>query len=398
MGALTPTQLDWRVSPRIHNAESARRRWPERFERLAPALGRGDPVADDLIAAFERDGNAAGPGGRAAWHGWVDRAVGIAPLGDGMPPELAAFRASLETPAFAVPARIERASEAFFGTGMAGGLSLGVRSLVRGYAAPAGNKPLVLSGQLQSRAARRIGETAAFVHAVYQPGGLLGGEAVALCGRVRLMHARVRYLCLSDPRWKLHAWGLPINQHDMLATILLFSSVWIDGVVELGVGLDHGAREDLVHLWRLVGHYLGVEPSLLPTCYADAVADQTFIHQTQGPPDDDSIALVRAYLSAGPKANTPTLLATARRRFASWLIAQLNPDIAAGLAPALGRPTQRIGVQALARGVSPAHSLRRWLLPHAGPNNGRAYWARVLSHSPGATAPRFDLPPALRRA
>lgn len=396
MRDVSPARFDWRESSRIHRAERARRRWPTHFEQLAPALGRGDPLADALIASVD-GGSVDGGKGTGYAPSWIDQAVGIAPLTDPTP-ELAAFRASLETPGFAVPARLERASEAFFSTGMAGGLSLGVRSLVRGYAAPAGNKPLVLSGQLQSRAARRIGETAAFVHAVYRPGGLLGGEAVALCGKVRLMHARVRHLCLADPRWDLRAWGLPINQHDMLATILLFSSVWMDGVVTLGLELDHGAREDLVHLWRLVGHYLGVEPSLLPTRYAQAVADQTFIHQTQGPPDEDSLALVRAYLSAGPNPDSPSLLATARRRFGSWLIAELNPDIAEGLAPALGRPRRRISVRALARTVSPAHALRQWVLPHAGAKHGRAYWAKVLAHSPGAAAPRFDLPPALRRA
>lgn len=390
MGASSPNRFDWRTSARIHGAQQARARWPDRFESLTPALGRGDPLADALVARMAR--------AQPSRSSLIDQAVGRAPLTPDAPAEARAFRDSLATPDFAVPARLARAAEAFFATGMAGGLSLGVRSLVRGYAAPAGNKPLVLSGQLETRAARRIGETAAFVHAVYQPGALLGSDAVAICGRVRLMHARVRHLCLQDTRWRLHEWGLPINQHDMLATVLLFSSVWMDGTEQIGVPLDQGGREDIVHLWRVVGHYLGVEPELLPTSHAEAVEAQTFIHATQGPPDDDSRALVSAYLNAGEAETALRGVARMRRRLAGWLIAELNPDIAPGLRSALGEAPRRLAITTLARGVSPAVALRKRLRPELGPRNGRAYWARVLDQSPGASAPRFDLPLALRRA
>ena len=47
---------------------------------------------------------------------------------------------------------------------------------------------------------------------------------------MRLLHASIRYLIQHhDPTWKAE-YGLPVNQEDMVGTLLSFSSLIIDGL------------------------------------------------------------------------------------------------------------------------------------------------------------------------
>src|SRR5690606_6100879 len=143
--------------------------------------------------------------------------------------------------------RVDRAGKLFFRSGPAGGITLGAKSLVGGYCSPGGNKPLAFSGALESQVSRRLAETGRFVVATNTAGALRpGGEAWAITLRVRLMHAQVRRLLLRSGRWRSELWGAPINQHDMAATSLLFSVVFLSGLRELGVPVTREEAEDYV--------------------------------------------------------------------------------------------------------------------------------------------------------
>src|SRR5690606_36167406 len=132
--------------------------------------------------------------------------------------------------------QIDRAGTVFFRAGVLGGIALGMRSLVYGYASPVGNKPLAFTGALEQKAQRRLAETSRFVAAVCEKGGLAPGRpGFSYSIHVRLMHAQVRKMALADERWDRERWGLPINQHDTLATVLLFSVVFLDGLERLGL-------------------------------------------------------------------------------------------------------------------------------------------------------------------
>lgn len=57
-----------------------------------------------------------------------------------------------------------------------------------------------------------------------------GGMKVGGCGwsavlRVRLLHSAVRVRLGEQPKWDAAAWGVPINQEDLLVTQLAFSQV-----------------------------------------------------------------------------------------------------------------------------------------------------------------------------
>ncbi|MDP1828994.1 MAG: oxygenase MpaB family protein [Archangium sp.] len=267
--------------------------------QLGAALLRADPLADAVVSeAFRK----LQPG-----RGWaqVQRALdrGIASVPDAHPAIAALFTQVEQVPSFVDWEVLDRAGALLLRTGYFGGLVLGLYSLPYGYASPAGNKPLALSGRLIEQAPRRLFETARFVHAACLPGALLrGGEAFKIAVKVRLMHAQVRRLLWDSGRWSRDAWGEPINQHDMSATTLLFSLVVLDGIRKLGFRVTTREAEDYTQLWRYVGWLMGAELELLPSTEVEAVRLAQLIMATQGEPDEDARALTRALLGVGGQA------------------------------------------------------------------------------------------------
>jgi hypothetical protein len=64
--------------------------------------------------------------------------------------------------------------------------------------------------------------------------------------------------------------GRPVNQEDMLGTLLLFSVSTLQTLDKLGVTLTSGERDAWLHTWAVVGHLLGIDPRLLPRSPAEA--------------------------------------------------------------------------------------------------------------------------------
>ncbi|KYF52524.1 hypothetical protein BE08_44075, partial [Sorangium cellulosum] len=285
-----------RTTPaRFQDTAEARRRFGDRLDRLAPFLLRVDPAADAVVDAF-----ASMPPGQGFRLLEAALARGVDAVPDA-PAELRALFAAVDhVPLWVDWDAVDRGGTTFLRTGMLGGILLAMQALILGYASPGGNKPLVFSGRLREQAPRRLGETSRFVHAVSLAGGMRrSGEGFAITVKVRVMHAQVRRLIRASGRWKTELWGEPINQHDMVATALLFSVAVLDGFDKLGYHIPPAQKEDLVHLWRYVAHVIGVEQELIPGSYAEARRLAEMIYATQGAPDNDSRLLVSALLSHG---------------------------------------------------------------------------------------------------
>ena len=275
---------------RVHREAWARRRFGAEADRLFAALERVDPVADELVAWLDHrpfDLMAA----------WAEHGSDVELPG----PVRALVESIAEPPAWIDWVRVDRARRLFERAGIFGGMVLSLRSLMGGYIAPAGNKPLAFSGRLREQAPRRVAETARFVTAVAAPGGLrAGAPGWQISVHVRLMHAQVRRLLGQSGRWDRAQWAEPINQHDMLATVLLFSEVYVEGLRLLGFAVSDQEAEDWVHLWCVVGWLMGTEVELLPRDYAQAQRQRELIQATQGEPDADSRALAAALLGSPP--------------------------------------------------------------------------------------------------
>jgi hypothetical protein len=386
------------VPARVIDLPRARARYGERIDTLVSYLDRVDPLADEAVAAIE----AMPPG--TGWRAVEEAAAhGIARV-TGAPPALRALFAQIEAiPVWCDWRVIDQAGSMLLRAGPLGGIVLGVKSLVHGYASPGGNKPLIMTGRLEQQAARRLNETARFVQAVCRPRGMRpGGDGWQIAVRVRLIHAQVRRMILRSGRWQPDLWGQPANQHDTAGTSLLFSLSVIEGLRALGVQVGRRETEQYIQLWRLVSHVLGVAPEINPGSFTDAENLAELIQATMGEPDEDSRALTRALLDA-PRAGMTTeaeLRNAARRtRFAEAMCRHLVGD---ELADKLGVPrtSWRFTVPLVRRLVSGAELVRANVpfgdLPAL--LVGARYWDRVVEEGLAGGAWDFALPDRLKAA
>jgi hypothetical protein len=374
---------------RLQRRVEAQARFGDLPERLIPYFDRKDPLADAVVAALA----GASPARR---HQLIDAAL-EGNLSDAPAPLRELIILARDVPPWLDWNRLRRAHEVFIRPGVLGGITLGLRSLVFGYAAPAGNKPLALSGRLKERAGRRLAETGKFVTAVTALDGLRPGAlGWQLVLKVRLMHAEVRRLVLASGRWSQVDWGEPINQHDMLATILLFSNVFIDGIRLLGVHVTREEADDYQHLFRWVGELIGVDPRLLPASHAEATRLAELILLTQGEPDDDSRELVAALLegplqvakSARERRRAETQVAVSHGLCRSLIGDDLADALGVRRDPhrhlALGvRTTLRV-LESARRGVPRVNELVQLL--------GSRYWEATVKQGLGGVPAQYELP------
>lgn len=271
----------------------------DKERRLAGFLLREDPLADAVVDALT-------PFSRAEQEVLVSRMLSLDP--GPLPGPLATMHAWLrDVPLWFDVEHGNIGGEVLLRNGLLAGLVLAFKSLVLGYCSPAGNKPLLLTGRLTGpEVNRRLTETARFVEAVSQPGGVsFGAPGFIATVRVRLIHARVRQGLRRSAKWRAAEWGAPINQYDMAGTVLLFSAILIEGLRQLGVSVSEREEAANLHLWRYVGRVMGVEDELLCTSTAEAQRLGTMIETSQGLPDLDSRKLTDALIFSGVDRGEP---------------------------------------------------------------------------------------------
>ncbi|WP_280247445.1 MULTISPECIES: oxygenase MpaB family protein [Nocardia] len=265
------------------------------YARRFTALG--DPLADAVVEMARR--RPAGEG-RAMFEQALTQ--GIDTVSD-PPPELTAFFRGVETPYWADADQLDLAARVIGRTGPLGLAALSMGALLGGYLAHRVTKPLVITGDLERMAARRIAETTHWFVQVIRPGALkpyAAGWTATL--RVRLMHALVRAGMSRRPDWDWQAWDHPINQSQMAGTTTLFALAVLSGSETLGARFTPHEKAAVYHHWRVVGHLLGVDPQILPTNERDAARLMSLQAAYEfGTPDTDSQRLARALLQAiGP--------------------------------------------------------------------------------------------------
>jgi len=187
-------------------------------------------------------------------------------------------------------------------------LLLGHYSLPACYAARNGVQVLHVTGYLSKNPSPRLLETAQFVCDVMAPAGLeAGGAGIRSAQKVRLTHAAVRHL-IAQHDWN-PAYGLPVNQEDMIGTLLTFSTLILDGLKKMGFAISTADADAYIHTWKVVGHLSGVQPALLPDDAADAQALLLAIQRRQIAASPEGAQLARALLEMLQEATRGSLFA-----------------------------------------------------------------------------------------
>ncbi|WP_216694552.1 oxygenase MpaB family protein [Dietzia psychralcaliphila] len=284
---------------------------PAERVRISEALMSGDPPADAVLGAIERGGTSMAR---------VREALGAAVAGEPPPPgepaEVVEFvRSVAEIPDWVDPDLADHGARVCLRAGLTGQDVLGDLALLGGYRPAATTEVLTSTGRLTGEGtSTRVAETMAWWHAVAAPDGWRpGSPGWEMTVHVRLMHARVNRAMLAEG-WDVRAKGLPINQADMAATNGLFSATFLLGTSVLGVPHPPADGRAVMHLWRWMGHVMGVDSSFLHDHPRRALRDMYHFLRTSPPPDANSAVLAQALLESYGLTDFPRL-ATARRRF-----------------------------------------------------------------------------------
>ena len=85
----------------------------------------------------------------------------------------------------------------------------------------------------------------------------------------------------SKAPWDTATLGVPINQEDMVGTLMTFTWLILDGLAKLGNSLTPEDQQAYFETWLVVGRLMGVDADLLPATVADARALTALIEQRQ---------------------------------------------------------------------------------------------------------------------
>ena len=264
----------------------------------------GDPLADEVVAGlFDPDDV---DGCRTLLRGLVDQPDPhrVDPVFDDYLERTGAI------PDWADVDRVARGQDVFERWGVPISVALFCASLPSAYACARGVHALAQTARLETDTRRRIMETGQFLIDALGPDGLEpGGPGIVAIQRVRLMHAAVRHLILAHqrevaaghtrpgpPPWQ-DEWGMPINQEDLLGTLMSFSYTVVGPLPKLGVDIDESDREDYLYIWRVIGTMLGVRDELIPRTTAESTRVVDLIRERNYAHSADGVAMTRALVA-----------------------------------------------------------------------------------------------------
>lgn len=196
-------------------------------------------------------------------------------------------------------AQMARAQNLFALNGPEMLVALGFYSLPASYAAKKGVQVIYRSAFLRDRPVRRVFETTQMVIDVLSPCGFdPQGRGRVTVEKVRLMHAAVRHLTLSDAAqpWDSAALGVPVNQEDLAGTLMTFSYLVLDGLARLGIDVAVDDQEAYLAIWVSIGRLLGMRSEMFPSSVVEAKLLTQIIYERQIAPSPEATQLTRALL------------------------------------------------------------------------------------------------------
>ena len=176
--------------------------------------------------------------------------------------------------------------------GMLGGV------LVEGFSTNI-SKSFYITGRLRDSGVRRLRQNNRHMVEIFLPGGLERyGEGWKLSVRVRLIHARVRYLLENSDDWDEAAWGAPVSAAHLGFAIAAFSARLLKHMRALGASFDDEEAASFMQVWRYCGHLMGIPDTILFEDEADALRMFEIGGICEPPIEFESILMANALIRA----------------------------------------------------------------------------------------------------
>lgn len=348
----------------------------EMAERYVRHTLQGDAPADAVMKAL--DGAPA-----ARQHEWMHQGLEHGPAAIPDAPE--ALRALLadaaRVPDWFDPALTRAGCRAFHGhSEMFIGAFVGA-VLIEGFSTLI-SKSFNITGRLVDQGTRRLKQNNRHLSEIFLPGGLdRDGDGWKLSVRIRLMHARVRFLLERSADWDAMAWGAPLSAAHIGFATAAFSGLLLKRVRMLGVHLSAEEARSFMLVWRYSGHLMGVAPELQVATEAEALRLHRIGLMCEPPPDLESIVLANGLINAAPLVAGITDAAERRalvRRIYAISRALIGPELAEQLRYP---PSRGFGTLAVLRARNRLDQMLRRLFPALDRHRRVGQFGRMLGLS-----------------
>ena len=178
--------------------------------------------------------------------------------------------------------------------GMVGGV------LVEGFSTNIA-KSFFLTGRLRDQGVRRLKQNNRHMLEIFMPGGMerhADGWTHSL--RVRLVHARLRYLLAKSDEWDIDELGLPLSSAHLGFAISAFSARLLKHLKSLGASFDEEERRSFMAVWRYSGYLMGIPETILFRDEADALEIFRIGRICEPPPSVESIVMASSLINSAP--------------------------------------------------------------------------------------------------
>ena len=163
----------------------------------------------------------------------------------------------LEYAAFAPGVRMfHRNSQVILGAFVAGVLIEGFTTNIA--------KSFFITGRVRDQGVRRLGQNNRHMMEIFFPGGLYRhGDGWKLSVRIRIVHARLRYLLNNSEDWDAEAWGAPISAAHLGYALSAFSARLLLHMKTLGAEYNDEEYASFMAVWRYSGYLMGIPQTIL---------------------------------------------------------------------------------------------------------------------------------------
>ena len=125
-------------------------------------------------------------------------------------------------------------------------------------------KSFFITGRVRDQGVRRLGQNNRHMMEIFLPGGMYRhGDGWKLSVRIRIVHARMRYLLDNSEEWDTEAWGAPISAAHLGYAIVAFSARLLKHMKTLGADYTDEEYDSFMAVWRYSGHLMGIPETIL---------------------------------------------------------------------------------------------------------------------------------------